>query len=204
MASLGIATTADGRTALIVAENEERGSRRHDETSGDVLLTRSQDMRSLEELLQAHQVLYAVLEAPAPDIEEAALSDLIGGWREQARRKLKSNRDRARTSEPLDEDFTFLAAYTADDVDAVIERAECLLDDSSATEAAWGDLLRAEVQAADEYLGHRVISLGEVDVSEHGEMPSGGEPRLSVASLGIRFERGAFGGPLPLVERRDG
>ncbi len=204
MASLGIATTADGRTALIVTENEERPKRRREEISGDVLLTRAQDMRSLEELLQAHEVLYAVLEAPAPEIEEAALSDLIGGWRANARKGMASNRDRAMTNDPLDEAYAFLAAYTSEDVDAVIERAERVLDDPTATNVSWVSFIEAEVRAAEEYLGHSPITLGEEHDPAEGRATFGGEPSLSLASLQIGFDKGAFGGPLPLAERRDG
>jgi hypothetical protein len=117
---------------------------------------------------------------------------------------MASNRDRAITNDPLDEAYAFLAAYTSDDVDAVVERAEGVLEDPSATEGSWASFIEAEVRAAEEYLGHHPITLGEADDPAEDQATSGGEPSLSVASLQIRFDKGAFGGPLPLAERRDG
>jgi hypothetical protein len=196
---LGFVQTTDGRSPVLArAGNATAREDAKRENSGGVIFTEAQDMRSLEELLQAHEVAYAVLEAPWPAVDDIGdMHGLSPDWREEARDRLAFNLEIASEDDVMDEDYVFLAALSSDALDAFLERAYAALDKESTTEGDWGAFLEREAVVADESLAHRPLPAEKASpepVSETGPV------LLSLADLQIAFTGGAMGGPRPLAE----
>lgn len=199
--SLGTVMTTDGRTPLLISANAEDRDRRAKEVSGDVLTTRASDMRSLEELLEAHGVLFAVLERPTMASNASkANDDLILDWRDDGRRRLAHNRDIAHRDEVMDEDYVFLAALPPGKLEDVLLRARGALEDPSTTEADWLAFLVSEAEEAESALAHVPLQPDLTDRGAFDESEVLPPPLLSLSDLSVSFRRGAFGGPRSLAD----
>jgi hypothetical protein len=196
----GTLETIDGQTPLIARANDGLRDATRREASGGVIFTDAKDMPSLEVLLAVHGVLYAVLEAPAPDVEERTVDlHVPTTWRDEVSDRLAFNLDIADRDEVMDEDFVFLASLDSDHIDAFLDRAHKLLSDESAKEQDWQALVEEESLAAEERLGHTPfapIETGPVEDTASESAPL----LLSLDDLDIEFSRGAFGGPRPLAD----
>jgi hypothetical protein len=195
---LGTARTADGGAPLIVRANADDRERVRREASGGVLFTEAADMPSLERLLQDHGVLYAVLEAAGPAVEEPVVpTENFTGWRDEANERIAFNVGISQSDEVMDEDYVFLAALGSDALDRFLAQAHALLADQGTTEDAWMGFLDATASSTDEAMDHTPLE-NTAPAEDLAETLA--PPMLSIADLEIEFTRGALGGPRPLVD----
>jgi hypothetical protein len=193
-----------GRTPLLARAGEDDRDEIRRIHSGGVIFTDSADMPSLEELLEAHQVDYAVLEptAPSADDEFVEISTEPRDWRDAARQRLDFHVEAGDRDELMDEEFAFIAALAGDELDDFLKRAHHMLGDGSSTEEAWTSFLESEdaaVGAADS--GSALPPLERAFESQPEDVPA---PLFSPAEIRLEFSRGAIGGPAPLVDGFNG
>jgi hypothetical protein len=197
---LGTVQTIDhGAPVLARANDLSAQDEAMKETSGGVIFTETQDMPSLEELLEAHGVLYAVLQTPAPSVNDRVMTPLEEReWQEEARERLSFNLGIADEDGVMDEDFVFLAALGDDAIEEFLDRAYRILDDAEAGEEGWHLLLDAVARDADVSIGHEPLPMTDAVADETPDEPP---LLLSLSDLDVAFSAGAMGGPPPLSDR---
>jgi hypothetical protein len=194
---LGFVKVGDRTRLLVRAPEEERDRVKEAHERDEVIFTRAKDMPSLEALLQAHQVDYAVLQLPPPLADgETTETGPDNDWRTQASARLAQSVEQAvKGGAMLHEELSFIPALPADDLDDFLARAEKLLGLPGTTNADWNEFLLNQdrrVAAADP---SSVVDSDEVAASEDGAAPL-----LTASDLSLAYTRGAIGGPRPLVD----
>src|SRR6266545_1215909 len=94
---LGFVAVKEKTPVLARANEDERKALRRQHGADAIIFTEAADMPALEALLEANQVGYAFLEMPAPlaDAPVVAAPSSNLGWRDDARRRLRSAVDDA-------------------------------------------------------------------------------------------------------------
>ena len=192
-------TEMHGNPVLARARTVEARVRAKRENSGGVIFLTEDEMPSLKELLVQGDVKSAVIiESPPPaddgtSVEASSPAD----WRGEAQRRLEFNLEIADQRDIMDENFVFLAALPAEELDAFLDRANGLLGEQETSEEAWLEFLDGEARRADEAMSHQSIPL-ESHTPDFAE--TSWQPLISLNDLGINFTRGALGGRRPLAD----
>jgi hypothetical protein len=194
---LGFVKVGDRTPLLVRAPEEERDQVRKTHAREKVIFTQAQDMPSLEELLAAHEVDYAVLQLPAPLADDTAGAPTMASadWKQRAKARLdRAVEDAPKGDAIFEEDLSFVPALLSEDLDRFLDEAHAFLGRNDATEEAWNAfLLEADLRSA---LGDPPV----LDNLEEGPIATEGpRPLFWVEDLGLQSSRGAIGGPRPLA-----
>lgn len=196
---LGFVAVGEKTPLLVHAEENERETVRALHGADGVIFTEAADMPSLEALLRANEVIYAVLQTPPPlaDNPIVAAPSANLEWRQDAKRRLaQALDDREKGDAVFHEDYSFLPALNLETLDSTLERAHRLLDDPATTQEGWEAFLLAMSEA--------VASLDPDVVPAESDAPDVAPeraPYFSTTDLALTLHRGALGGPPPLARR---
>jgi hypothetical protein len=176
--------------ARVHVEDRRRGDDRR-------IVTHAKDMRTLEELLEAHEVTYTVLQLPPPlTDDDLALMDAVADWRARLRAGIARTVEQTAIGGVVAEDLSFIPALGADELDEFLAQSDEFLADPATTETDWNALVKEQerrIAASDP----PVIAASEEPDAIEEERP----PLLTIDDLTLRYDRGAIGGPRPLVDR---
>jgi hypothetical protein len=192
---LGFVKVGERTPLLVRADDSEREKVLRSAPPGGVIFTRAEDMPSLEDLLAAHAVDYAVLQLPLPLEGGGDLAPLeIADWRDEARSRLIAHVEGAQRDEfVFDEDLSFVPSLAADALDAFLARADSELQRRDTSPAQWDAFLLAEDQRVVD--DHATVE----DASEEHEEDDAPAPLFTTEHLRLNYSSGALGGPAPLA-----
>lgn len=199
---LGFVAVKNQTPVLARANESDRERLKRQHGAGGIIFTNAADMPTLEALLRAHEVGYAFLEAPAPlaDSPVVAAPSPNLGWRDDARRRLRSAVDDIGKGDAVfHEDYSFVPALDTDGLDAFLAEAHTFLGREDTTEEGWDELLMSFAGRVAEGDPPVLVILDDRSVDDDDEEEP--LPLLGFADLELDLGRGALGGPPPLVQR---